>query len=323
MSAGPWRLDHLARFGPRAGPNMRPTLLRVLTELYLQKPTHTADEERHYTELALRLLDAVDAGTRATIAERLARYPSPPMRVIERIAGDLPEVAAWVHAPVTRRQLPSPFSAAERAAKPNGLVPFPADIASELDELFFAANADERRLILLNLDVIAPFPTERVQLSPAAELGDRLEAAVLSRNREAFAQQLAQALQISRAQARRLADDDLGEPIVTAAKAVNIGRGALYRMLLFVNMKSVIRSLAFKRSPNCIMNYRNNRPSTWWRFGNRCRKQIALWNDIVRCCGKTASRARAQRTQSHIMARARHGQPAAATPLSALSFRLS
>ena len=107
MSAGPWRLDHLARFGPRAGPDMRPTLLRVLTELYLQKPTHTADEERHYTELALRLLDAVDPVTRATIAERLARYPSPPMRVIERLAGDLPQVAAGVHAPVIRHQLPS------------------------------------------------------------------------------------------------------------------------------------------------------------------------------------------------------------------------
>jgi hypothetical protein len=235
MSAGPWRLDQLARFGPRAGPDMRPTLLRVLTELYLQKSTHTADEERHYTELALRLLDAVDTGTRAAIAERLARYPSPPIRVIERLAGDLPEFAAWVRTPVTR--FPPPFAAAERAAKSNRLAPFPADIASELDELFFAANADERRLILLNLDVFAPYPTQRVQLSPAAELGDRLEAAVLSRNREAFAQQLAQALQISRAQARRLADDDLGEPIVTAAKAVNIGRGALYRMLLFVNIR--------------------------------------------------------------------------------------
>jgi hypothetical protein len=215
---------------------MRPTLLRVLTELYLQKPTHTADEERHYTELALRLLDAVDAGTRAAIAERLARYPSPPIRVIERLAGELPEVTAWVRAPITR-QFPFPFAVAERAAKPNSLAPFPADIAGELDELFFAANADERRLILLNLHVIAPFPTERVQLSPAAGLGDRLEAAVLSHNREAFAQQLAQALQISRAQARRLADDDLGEPIVTAAKAVDIGRGALYRMLLFVNIR--------------------------------------------------------------------------------------
>jgi hypothetical protein len=39
-----------------------------------------------------------------------------------------------------------------------------------------------------------------------------------------------------------VADDDLGEPIVTAAKALNIRRGALYRILLFVNVgRSVAR----------------------------------------------------------------------------------
>jgi hypothetical protein len=32
-----------------------------------------------------------------------------------------------------------------------------------------------------------------------------------------------------------MADDDFGEPIVTAAKALNIRRGALYRILLFVD----------------------------------------------------------------------------------------
>src|SRR5947199_10742077 len=113
-----WWLDRLIRFGVPGEPDIRPTLLRVLTELYVQKPTHSADEERHYTELALRLLDAVDAGTRTAMAERLARYPSPPMRVIERLADDLPEGSAWLYSPVTRQQFPSPFAAAERAAKP-------------------------------------------------------------------------------------------------------------------------------------------------------------------------------------------------------------
>ena len=37
---------------------MRSALLRVLTDLYVQKPKHTADEERHYTELALRLIES-------------------------------------------------------------------------------------------------------------------------------------------------------------------------------------------------------------------------------------------------------------------------
>src|SRR5579863_6195946 len=86
-------LTHLAL---RRGVDMRPTLLRVLTDLYVQKLTHTPDEERHYTELALRLLDAVDVTTRAAAAVRLARHLSPPPRVIQQLAADLPEVAAPV-----------------------------------------------------------------------------------------------------------------------------------------------------------------------------------------------------------------------------------
>ena len=62
-SASRWGLDRLARLAAPGDPDMRPTLLRVLTELYVQKPTHTADEEHHYTELALRLLDAADIKT--------------------------------------------------------------------------------------------------------------------------------------------------------------------------------------------------------------------------------------------------------------------
>jgi len=49
-------LNGLADIGLRSGVDMRPTLIRVLTDLYVQKLTHTADEERHYTELALRAL---------------------------------------------------------------------------------------------------------------------------------------------------------------------------------------------------------------------------------------------------------------------------
>jgi hypothetical protein len=79
-------------------------------------------------------------------------------------------------------------------------------------------------------------PGGSVKLSRDGGVGERLEAAALSRNREAFAQHLAQALQISRTHAHRLADDELGEPIITAAKALNIRREVLCRILLFVNV---------------------------------------------------------------------------------------
>jgi len=79
-------LNGLADIGLRSGVDMRPTLIRVLTDLYVQKLTHTADEERHYTELALRLINSTDVPARAAVAERLAPYPAAPRAVILRLA---------------------------------------------------------------------------------------------------------------------------------------------------------------------------------------------------------------------------------------------
>src|SRR6202049_1908859 len=53
-------LEGLLDHGQRDGFDIRPTLLRVLTDLYLQKPTHPLDDERYYTELALRLINSTD-----------------------------------------------------------------------------------------------------------------------------------------------------------------------------------------------------------------------------------------------------------------------
>ena len=75
------------------GVDSRPTLLRVLTDLYVQKPAHSAEEERYYTELALRLVEVVDLATRKTVADRLVRYPAAPLAVIQRLAHDIFEFA--------------------------------------------------------------------------------------------------------------------------------------------------------------------------------------------------------------------------------------
>src|ERR1044072_7652729 len=83
-------LDSLAR---RDGVDIRPTLVRVLTDLYVQKPAHSAEEERHYTELALRLIDSVDLATRVSVAKRIAGYAGAPPAVARRLARDTIEVA--------------------------------------------------------------------------------------------------------------------------------------------------------------------------------------------------------------------------------------
>jgi uncharacterized protein (DUF2336 family) len=297
-------LDNLTHLGSRDGVDMRPTLIRVLTDLYVQKLAHSYEEKRHYTELVLRLLDSVDAATRLAVATRLARHLSPPVRVMVRLASDLPEIAALARThpvllpkqekkpappqtPLTAKAPPAtqapratqtpPAAQAVRAApqappaaktlpaargpdpvKPPQ-VPAPvapplppkrerperpaaatwstitADVASELNEQFFAASADERRLILLNLHIAVPMPASRVGLSKEAIVIKRLETAALAHNREDFAAYLAQAIRVARMQARRITADDLGEPIVAAAKALNMPRDVLYRVLLFVN----------------------------------------------------------------------------------------
>lgn len=260
----PPSLDGLAHLGQRSGVDMRPTLLRVLTDLYVQKLTHTADEERHYTELALRLLDSVDVATRTAVASRLARHLAPPRRILERLAGDLPGIAEPVRAhPLLRsaakaetRGTPAVAPAAVATAKArqvgtrgeedagrNEGARMPADlnapigntVANELNELFFAANAEERRLILLNLEIALPLPAGRVGLTRDPAVAQRLERAALAHNREEFAEQLAGALQIPHMQANRIANDELGEAIITAAKALGMPRDVLYRILLFVN----------------------------------------------------------------------------------------
>jgi hypothetical protein len=86
-------LDGLIGLARQDGVDVRPTLVRVLTDLYVQKRTHTADEEHRFSELALWLLAGVDVATRAAVAKKLATYPQAPRLVIGRLARDVIEVA--------------------------------------------------------------------------------------------------------------------------------------------------------------------------------------------------------------------------------------
>lgn len=240
--------ESLTEIGLGGGVDMRPTLLRVLTDLYVQKLTHTPDEEQHYTELALRLLESVDVPTRVAVAGRLAHHLQPPAQVMRKLAADLPQVAAALrpdrHAetpgPAAVARPHSPIAVVTKAAQgargpvsaPGGIA---ADVASELNERFFAADAYERRLILLNLDIVVAATAEGSGVGSDPTIGRKLEAAALARRRHDFAHELARSLSISPAQAQRVAGDMLGEPIVVAAKALSIPRDLLYRILLFVN----------------------------------------------------------------------------------------
>jgi len=231
--------------------DMRTTLLRVLTHLYLQRPTHPPEDEHYYTELALRLIDAADLSERAALAARLAPYPSAPQAVIARLARDVIEVAAPIlkHSPcLTADDLEviaaqhgaahaAVISARSLAAAPTAQGPASADpaqaLACQLSELFYAADAPERRLILINLDYALAIPSPRLAAAQRADIW-RLESVALQHNTETLVGELGRMLGVSRAQARRIVNDEMGEPMVVAAKAVELPAETLRRVLLFM-----------------------------------------------------------------------------------------
>lgn len=210
----PPNLNGLVELAHRDGVDIRPTLLRVMTDLYVQKQTHTEQEANHYTELALRLIDLVDAKTRTVVAEKIAGYPTAPAAVRQRLLKELIAIR-----PVEPAQTGVEPMAGTQAA------------AGELSELFLVASSEERRLILLNLPY-APLPPAAPIAATAGDSIHRMEAAALGHNSELFAREIERALAISRTHARRLLDDESGEPIVVAAVALGMPASVLQRILL-------------------------------------------------------------------------------------------
>jgi hypothetical protein len=249
-------LEGLLDHGQRDGFDIRPTLLRVLTDLYLQKPTHPPDDERYYTELALRLINSTDVPARAAVAERLAAYPAAPRAVVLRLARDVIDVAGPIlrqssaltpadlelitvecgsaHAAIIAMRLrPGEPQVCDRPAEIRKYDRSDAQ-AAELSELFFTAGGTERQHILLNLDYAAP-ASPRVTPAQASEIVGRLEATALAHNVDAFTREVEFAFGISSRLARRIVSDELGEPIVVVAKALRAPRAVVERILLFVN----------------------------------------------------------------------------------------
>jgi len=259
-------MDYLKSFPELAGlvdlanrnVDISPTLVRVLTDLYVSKPQHSREEERQYTALALRLLDEVDVSTRYGVAQRLSSYTRTPAEIVRRLVHDVIAVAEPIlrqsHA-LSRAELleiAQQVSAAHVAVlndsesatqpvEPGTVTPSSAlfvgktAAASELNALFFSADAADRRLILLNLEFAPLKPADPVAPALAIETVRKLETAALTRSFEEFTRGLMRALAIWHEQARQIIDDASGEAIVVAAKAITIPADALQRILLCLN----------------------------------------------------------------------------------------
>ena len=132
----------------REGVDIRPTLLRVLTDLYVQTSAHSADEERQFVELTSRLIDQVDDATRAAVRARLAIYPATPAEIMDKLGlrrsppGEiLPVAAAIAAAPASAPTVKPPTEAQLRMASTLSMRP---NDAAEISDMFFAAGASER-----------------------------------------------------------------------------------------------------------------------------------------------------------------------------------
>src|SRR5438270_11604376 len=102
--------DGLMTLSRREGVDIRPTLLRVLTDLYVQTDVHSGDEERQFVELTSRLIDQVDDATRAAVRARLAIYPGTPAEVSKKLG--LKALNGDARVPVAHEIPPSTPSAA-------------------------------------------------------------------------------------------------------------------------------------------------------------------------------------------------------------------
>lgn len=217
-------IDSLVDLACRDGVDVRPTLLRVITDLYVQKPAHSDDETKQYVELALGLIDAVDEATRAVVTATLANYPAAPPAVVAKLShGAAPRVSVALP--------PIPFGEDVRPA-PTTSEPATAAASDDLIEVFFGADRDDRRLILLNLDIVA---ADAPHLAVSTDVIAQLETAALKRHQTDFARLLAGALRIRRELADRIVQDANGEPIVIAAKAMGMQAPVLQRILLCLN----------------------------------------------------------------------------------------
>ncbi|MDP1529756.1 MAG: DUF2336 domain-containing protein [Rhodoferax sp.] len=231
--------DGLMTLSRREGVDIRPTLLRVLTDLYVQTHVHSDDEARQFVELTSRLIDEVDDTTRAAVRARLAIYPATPPEILKRlglkpqhqglrvpVAGEIPA------APPAPPPVKPPTEAQMRMA--SNLSMQPTD-AAEINDLFFAASAGERSKILHNLAETPLRASARIPAARAARAVEALELAAWVGDIENFTQELGETLILPSRIAAQVVNDRGGEPLACAARALDMPAVVFQRVTLFLN----------------------------------------------------------------------------------------
>jgi uncharacterized protein (DUF2336 family) len=90
------RLEGLFALSQARGLDVRPTLLRVLTDMFVESGPRTDIEIQRFAELATHLIDQVDEDTRIVVAGKLGPCPFAPRVVIDKLIGSEPEPAGRI-----------------------------------------------------------------------------------------------------------------------------------------------------------------------------------------------------------------------------------
>jgi hypothetical protein len=236
MSTRPLKLDALADMIERDGADPKPTMLRVLTDFYVQKTLHTPEEDRHFTELALRLIGEVDSATRTDIARRLAEHGGAPALVLRRLADSDPSTADTLRFAGAQEAAPAAAEPPAASAMPEhtGISESDRAVAAGFSDRFFSSDSVQRRAMLRELDGGAVAPLG-IAAHDAATACRNLEGAALRSRPFEFVREMERALAIPRIIAQKIVNDAAGEPMLIIAKALGMPIDALQRILLLVN----------------------------------------------------------------------------------------
>ena len=230
--------DGLMTLSRREGVDIRPTLLRVLTDLYVQAATHSPDEQRQFVELTSRLIDQVDDAARAAVRARLAIYPLSPPEILHKLGvkpmePDRPvPVAKEIPSPPSAPPPQKPLSEAQ-ARMASNLSMQPAD-AAEICGMFERADPSERAAILHNLAESPLKASPRIPQSRALRSVAALEMAAFVTDVENFTRELAETLILPHKIATQVVSDPGGEPLACAMRALDMPGPTFQRVLLFL-----------------------------------------------------------------------------------------
>lgn len=164
-------IETLERLSRQDGLDTRPILIRVLTDLFVQKADHSADDVARYEELAGGLLDVVGPDARIAVSRKLADEPRAPQSLIERLLADEPAVSS----PILARFAEAPRHVLMSRAMDGGPVEAGA-IASRAD-----LDADLVRLLAHHRDELV---LETLAANPAARIASTALAALVERARD-------------------------------------------------------------------------------------------------------------------------------------------